>query len=124
MFRTWLSKEDLVELYPYHKKWDSKMITTTSDELERFFTGLSHERATDYAMADKVNHPSHYKSESGMEAIDVIEAFELNFNLGNCIKYILRAGKKEDELQDLKKAMWYIKRQIKNLEMEYEDDER
>jgi hypothetical protein len=112
---------------------------TTSEELERFFTGLCHQniesRKNDPNLMNKlimgnmneeeeVDHPDHYQSETGMEAIDVIEAFDLNFNLGNCIKYVLRAGKKEDELQDLKKALWYIKRQIKNLEMGYEDGER
>jgi uncharacterized protein DUF3310 len=96
---------------------------TTSDELERFFTGMCSQRAADQILKEElINNPSHYQSESGMEAIDVIEAFDLNFNLGNCIKYILRAGKKEDELQDLKKALWYIKRQIKNIEVEENDE--
>lgn len=60
---------------------------------------------------DSVNHPAHYQS-NGMEAIDVIEAFGLTFNLGNVIKYILRAGKKDDAKQDLSKALWYLKREI------------
>ncbi len=62
-------------------------------------------------MNNQVNNPSHYQS-NNMEAIDVIEAFQLGFNLGNCIKYILRAGKKDDRLTDLKKAMWYLNREI------------
>ena len=66
---------------------------------------------------DSVNKPVHYMSELGIEAIDVIEAFELNFNLGNAIKYILRAGKKDSILQDLKKAVWYLQREINNLEL-------
>lgn len=59
-----------------------------------------------------VDHPQHYQS-SGMEAIDVIEAFNLGFNLGNAIKYILRYGKKDPELakQDLQKAVWYLNRE-------------
>lgn len=67
-------------------------------------------------MNDPIN-PQHYK-QGGLEAIDVIEAFQLNFCLANCVKYILRAGKKtlNSELQDLKKARWYLDRQIKNLE--------
>lgn len=66
--------------------------------------------------ADVVNHPSHYQTAAGLETIDVIEAFELNFNLGNAVKYLLRAGKKGDRLEDLKKAAWYIAREIANLE--------
>lgn len=60
-----------------------------------------------------VDHPSHYVS-GGMEAIDVIEAFKLGFNLGNAVKYILRAGRKDDKrtLEDLEKAIWYIRRRI------------
>lgn len=56
----------------------------------------------------------YYKS-NGVETIDVIEAFDLNFNLGNVIKYVLRAGKKEGEEKekDLNKALFYIGREIK-----------
>ncbi len=69
-------------------------------------------------MSDKpemVDHPQHYKS-GGLEAIDVIEAFGLNFALGNTVKYILRAGKKGDTLEDLKKSRWYLDREITNRE--------
>ena len=66
--------------------------------------------------ADNVNHPPHYKSDTNLEAIDVIEAFNLSFSLGNAIKYILRAGKKDDIAQDLKKAKWYIDREINNIQ--------
>lgn len=59
---------------------------------------------------------AHYKSKSGLESIDVIEAFELGFNLGNVIKYILRRGIKGDPISDLKKARWYLDREIKNQE--------
>lgn len=61
--------------------------------------------------SDPVNHPKHYQSE-GMEVIDVIEAFKLGFPLGNAIKYILRAGKKKNGLQDLQKAAWYLNYEI------------
>lgn len=64
--------------------------------------------------SDPVNKPAHYVSAAGLEAIEVIEAFELNFNMGNAIKYILRAGKKDDKAQDLSKAMWYLKRELEN----------
>jgi hypothetical protein len=62
-----------------------------------------------------VDHPAHYKR-GGIEAIDVIEAFDLGFHLGNVVKYILRAEAKGATLQDLKKASWYLKREINRRE--------
>ncbi len=59
-----------------------------------------------------VDHPKHYRKESGFEAIDVIESWSLNFNLGNVIKYVCRAGLKNDSLEDLRKAQWYLEREI------------
>jgi hypothetical protein len=61
-----------------------------------------------------VDHPDHYLSSSGHEVIDVIEAWDLDFNLGNAVKYIARAGKKNPSktIEDLEKAIWYIKRNI------------
>ena len=59
-----------------------------------------------------VNHPTHYQSKNGMEVIDVIDNFELNFNLGNAVKYILRCGKKDHDIQELNKAIWYINHEI------------
>lgn len=68
-------------------------------------------------MADSVvNHPNHYNQ--GIEAIDVIESWGLNFSLGNCIKYVLRAPYKGKELEDLKKARWYLDREIQRIENE------
>lgn len=62
---------------------------------------------------DTVNQPSHYQTESGLEAIEVLEAFFLeNGRLWNCVKYLLRAGKKGDKLEDLRKAEFYLKREI------------
>jgi len=67
-------------------------------------------------MSDSVSHPSHYNS-GKFEAIDVIEDWDLGFNLGNTVKYISRAGKKDPDkhLEDLKKARWYLEREIANL---------
>ena len=62
-----------------------------------------------------INHPSHY-TYGKIECIDFIEDKGLNFSRGNAVKYIVRAGHKEDELEDLKKARWYIDREIKRLE--------
>lgn len=59
----------------------------------------------------EIYNPSHYKGKT-LESIDIIEDFNLNFRLGNVIKYVLRAGKKEDRLKDLKKAEWYLAREI------------
>ena len=60
-----------------------------------------------------VNHPKHYQTDSGLEAIDVIEAFfPDSFHLGNAFKYLARAGKKGDLVEDLEKAIWYIERFI------------
>jgi len=62
--------------------------------------------------ADPVNSPPHYKA-GGFETIDFIEAKDLNYRLGNVIKYVSRAGKKDsDPLVDLKKARWYLDREI------------
>jgi len=71
------------------------------------------------AAASNVNHPSHYGGESNpYEAIKVIEAWDLGFNLGNVVKYLSRAGKKGEPLEDLRKAAWYLQREIQNLENE------
>ena len=68
---------------------------------------------------EMVNHPTHYGGEDNLyEAIKVIEAWDLGFNLGNAIKYISRAGKKLDILEDLEKASWYINREINKLKNE------
>ena len=64
---------------------------------------------------EMINHPQHYNM-GKFEAIDVIEDWQLNFNLGNTVKYISRAGHKDDIIQDLKKSLWYLDREIKRLE--------
>lgn len=72
------------------------------------------------AGTENVNHPPHYQA-GGLEVIDIIEAFELDFCLGNVVKYVLRAGRKatyggfpdelrDAELEDLEKALWYLRR--------------
>ena len=77
---------------------------------------------------DPVNHPNHYKSETGLEAIDVIEAFTSDLkgieatDTGNIIKYICR-WKRKNGLQDLKKAQWYLNHLINHVEkMEKENE--
>ena len=72
---------------------------------------------------DNVNHPSHY-TDGKIEVIDFIEDKKLNFHRGNAVKYLARAGKKnpEKEVEDLKKAAWYINREIERLENEQCDE--
>lgn len=62
-------------------------------------------------IADNVNHPAHYKV-GGIETIDFIEAKQLNYNLGNVVKYITRADHKANTYEDLCKARWYLNREI------------
>ena len=68
-------------------------------------------------MSDAVNHPSHY-TDGNIEVIEYIEDKKLDYCLGNAVKYISRAGKKdpEKEIEDLQKADWYINRRIRELE--------
>jgi hypothetical protein len=68
-------------------------------------------------MADLVEHPAHYTQHpSGVECITITEHF--NFCIGNAIKYLWRAGQKGDKLEDLRKARWYVEREISRLEKE------
>lgn len=60
---------------------------------------------------EQVEHPTHYQS-GKIEVIDIIDEFNLDFSLGNAVKYILRCGKKDDDITELKKAMWYLKHKI------------
>lgn len=63
---------------------------------------------------DPVNNPTHYNSHpSGIECIQVTE--HMNFNLGNVVKYLWRAGEKGNLLEDLKKAAWYLNREIERV---------
>jgi hypothetical protein len=64
---------------------------------------------------DMVNNPAHYGGKDNTyEAIKVIEAWELGFSLGNCVKYVSRCEKKGNTLQDLEKAQWYLNRAVEN----------
>lgn len=68
-----------------------------------------------YAAVDNVNHPKHYKSHpSGVECITITECY--GFNIGNAIKYLWRADEKGAPIEDLKKAVWYIQREIQRRE--------
>lgn len=68
-------------------------------------------------MTDMVNHPPHYtKHPSGVECIQITE--HMSFNIGNAVKYLWRADEKGVPIQDLKKAIWYINREIEKREKE------
>jgi hypothetical protein len=73
--------------------------------------GIAHDNPNS-PTSDPVNHPLHYR-DGGIETIDFIEAKDLNYRLGNVVKYVSRAGKKAtDPIEDLKKAAWYLEREI------------
>jgi hypothetical protein len=68
-------------------------------------------------VSDNVNHPRHYtKHPSGVECIQITE--HMGFNLGNAVKYIWRADLKGNQVEDLKKAVWYINREIQRINNE------
>ena len=90
------------------------MSTANLDEMDRrgVFPGVRQER-------EMVNHPSHYKPEgSKYEAIDVIEDWDLGFNDGNAVKYICRHRFKQNVVQDIEKAIWYLQRHLENIKKE------
>tara|TARA_R100001126_G_C4864189_1_gene169200 strand:+ start:773 stop:979 length:207 start_codon:yes stop_codon:yes gene_type:complete len=65
---------------------------------------------------EKVNHPEHYNK--GIEVIDFIDSWNMDFSTGNIIKYVSRHKHKDNPLEDLKKAKWYIERLINNYKKE------
>lgn len=64
---------------------------------------------------DNVNHPKHYQGSNGIESIQVIEGFDLSYNCGTAAAYIMRA-KRKGGVEDLKKAVWHLQREIAGLE--------
>jgi hypothetical protein len=72
---------------------------------------LSRQQGYAHPIRDLVNHPPHYTAHpSGVECIQITET--MNFCLGNAVKYIWRADLKDDAIEDLKKAVWYVNREI------------
>ena len=99
-------------------KWRFEELDKSSEPLE-----AKQEVIKELSEPDAVNHPSHY-TQGKYEVIDVIEDWNLGFNLGNAIKYIGRAGHKDDIVQDLEKAKWYIEREIQRLKKnQWTDDD-
>lgn len=88
-----------------------------SDSIKKFEEMNSREATftIDEEENSSVIHPKHYGGKDNpWEAIKVIEAWDLGFNLGNTLKYISRAGKKDNIIQDLEKALFYLDREIQN----------
>ena len=77
-----------------------------SSERDKFISALSCSKSS-----DQIDHPNHYHPET-IEAVEVIEAWELGFHLGNVIKYICRAELKGSRREDLLKALWYLEREL------------
>ena len=106
---------------PYDKNgiFDSNQPITLTFQATPAVNGVGYEEDHE---EDMINHPPHY-NRGGIESINVIEAWGLDFCLGNVIKYICRAGvKSPSRLEDLKKAEWYLKREIEREEKN--NDER
>jgi hypothetical protein len=81
------------------------------DELKKQIAERAWQPPAMVPVPDPVNQPAHYKV-GGIETIDFIEAKQLNYNLGNVVKYITRAEHKGNKLEDLRKAQWYLSREI------------
>ena len=93
-----------IEAQEHEKRWIGVVTKTRMQTLEQ-------EMPITMIEDEAVNHPAHYKV-GGIETIDFIEAKELNYNLGNVVKYITRADHKGKREEDLKKARWYLDREI------------
>ena len=91
------------------------MKTEGENTCGNYYPALALKITTGVMFKETVDHPNHYNI-GGIEVIDFIESWNLGFSLGNAIKYIARAPYKNDELEDLKKARWYIDREIQRLE--------
>ena len=74
--------------------------------------------------SEAVNHPNHYLGNTGHEVIDVIQAWDMNFNKGNAIKYIARSGRKNPAktIEDLEKAIFYLNYEINSLKQEAKNE--
>lgn len=75
------------------------------------------------SIEETVDHPEHY-NKGDIECIDVIEQLDLNFNLGNALKYIWRCESKGSKKEDLSKAVWYLNRELENIQPEIADAAR
>lgn len=102
-------KRSTTEDYP---QFDPSCLPNLQRDIEAARGVKPYEAMADDPVGGTVNHPKHYNEHpSGVECIDVIE--HMPFNIGNAVKYLWRAGLKGDAIEDLKKACWYVEREIK-----------
>ncbi len=82
------------------------------------FLGIGHNKqlVSSVPKEDPVNHPHHYTQYKGFEVIDITK--QLDFLYGNAVKYILRAPHKRDEVEDIKKAIWYLNKKLEEIDAE------
>jgi hypothetical protein len=113
-----LRKETFGRIGSIGKRTVAVIAEESSCVYQLYSSDIEHADDETKAVPDTVNHPSHY-TDGKIEVIDFIEDKKLNYHRGNAVKYIARAGKKDPtkEIEDLKKAQWYINREIKRLEV-------
>lgn len=110
----WISISHLIKENMLLKKKKQTIIFQTADSKQGFMFHNANLKYDDLkamgtrTVSEDTINPSHYKTDTGVECIEIAEAFP--YNIGNAIKYAWRAGKKDDLLQDLKKCQWYIER--------------
>ena len=105
----WVSKKNVSAILVVTDVSDSRVETHWYGDPDNKFEWLKDDFLSKYDLQqDMVNHPPHYKDESGIECIEVTK--NMQFCGGNCFKYLYRAGKKGSTIEDLKKAIWYAER--------------
>lgn len=111
MKRHWEELQAMADAIPEQDD-STKAYTEYTEAMQHCFEAPSlYEALRIDEFEDNVNHPKHYTDHpSGVECIQITEY--MNFCLGNAMKYIWRAGLKQDRLEDLKKAVWYLNREI------------
>lgn len=117
-----LPKEVREKALEYQRNETSETLSKTTDDLKLAFLwhrtkeGRSYWLKWDMKKTKENETPEHYKTDNNIDVIDFCKIYNLNFNRGNIVKYVCRAGKKDDEIKDLKKALDYLQREIKYLE--------
>ena len=125
--------DDISQAWRFDSKWEVECAIDKLNAIDTYYeykvTEYSDEKVRNHdddksieSSGDAVNHPKHYQDPSGIECIDIVR--HRNFDIGNAIKYLWRAGLKQDadktpiekQIEDLRKAIWYIQDEITTLE--------
>lgn len=106
-----LKAEDIVKKLKVSKVYAYNLLTQARKKMVEGTEMVEDTVKAPAPAPDTVNHPAHYKT-GGIETIDFIEAKNLNYHLGNVVKYITRADSKGNRKEDLLKAQWYLNREI------------